>query len=313
MKIVMMHDLDTGFLAQTLKPAFIELGHDCVIIQTTNTGLEPNTDHIDYLLKDMNDEDIDLLKDEFEDTDFFILRSISDFTLKASGVIRYTNKNNTIYRVHGSELREKNVPYSLRTWMIDWYGKEPMVVGPRDPSLMSKYKGNVITHIERPLNFSIMPKKRKKGHYALTTPTNLSKKGTDELMDIWGHDREIPLYVLSGHTREEALKYKAGCSYYIDRLGEYEHGPYGMNSVEAWYLKIPVFTQFTDMDMVMCPELPSLVIWVDEDSVYSVIKHHGIDKKALNYAYEYAINTHNPIVIAGQYVALGHSISSNSS
>ena len=40
MKIVMMHDLDTGFLAATLKPAFEKLGHDCVVMQTLKTYLE---------------------------------------------------------------------------------------------------------------------------------------------------------------------------------------------------------------------------------------------------------------------------------
>jgi hypothetical protein len=310
MKVCMIHDLDTGFLAQTLKPAFIELGHDCYIIQTTFTGMEPSIEHIDYLLKDMEDKDILLLEEEFKDTDLFIIRSISDFTLKVTGILKYTTKHNTIYRVHGSELREKNVPYSLRTWMVDWYGNEPIIVGPRDPSLIHKYKGNVVTHIERPLSFNIIPNKRKKGHYALTTPTNLSKKGTDELMSIWGKDREIPLYVLSGHTREDTLKYKAGCSYYIDRLGTYEHGPYGMNSVEAWYLKIPVFSEYSLYDTVVCPELPKLVNNVTIDNVYDVVSTYNIDKKALDYAYKYTINTHSPIVIAQQYISLGIHIGS---
>lgn len=307
MKIILLSDLDTGFFSATMKKAFIELGHDCVVMQTIKTYLDGEGEHIDYLMGPMTD--LSLLEEEFKDADFFILRSLTDITLRLSGILKYVNKNNMIYKVHGSELREKNVPYSMRTWMIDWYGKEPLICGPRDPSLISKYRGNVITHIERPCDFSIFPKKRTaKPAFALHTPTNIERKGTEELIAQADDGRNIPLHILHGVSRAEILKEKSKASYYIDRLGFYEHGPYGMNSVEAWFYKIPVFSKYNDMDVVMCPELPALVYNVLYDSASNAIRCFKYDKKRIEYAYKYAINTHNPIRIAQQYLAVSRAI-----
>lgn len=312
MKIVMLHDLDTGFLAATLKPAFEKLGHECVVMQTIKTYLDPEGEHVDFLMGELPDEDFELLEDEYKETDLFIIRSVTDFTLRESRVLKYLNKNNTIYRVHGSELREKDVPYSLRTWKIDWYGKEPIVVGPKDPSLLHKYKGTVITHIERPLNFDIMPKKNenKKGKFALHTPTNQERKGTHELITACDGEGNIPVNVVSGVSRKEVLELKAQCSFFIDHIGSYPNGPYGMNSVEAWYLKIPVWSNYNNIDMVMCPELPRLSNNLDIDTLSEELNTYIYDKEAIEYAYNYAKDTHNPIKIAQQYIALGTYIQS---
>ena len=99
MNITMLHDIDTGFLAATLKPAFEALGHKCTILQTITTYLESDTSHIDHLLTEMQDEDTNLLKKIFKDTDLFMLRSISDMTLKLTGIIPFITPHNTIWRV----------------------------------------------------------------------------------------------------------------------------------------------------------------------------------------------------------------------
>lgn len=305
MNITMLHDLDTGFLAATLKPAFEQLGHTCTVAQTLITYLEGEAPHVDYLMSAMSNKEIDDLKHVFKDTDLFILRTLSDLTIKASGVLPYITKDNLIWRVHGSELRERNVPYTLKTWRINWHNKEPVIVGPRDPSLIPLYRGNVITHIERPCAFDTFPRKRtdKKRPFALTTPTNIERKGTQYLLDNWKSN--IPLQVLHGVSREEALKCKAQASYYIDNVGEYSHGPYGMNSVEAWYYRIPVFSRYNPMDTVMCPELPDLVYYTDVrgkgDYTEFLLEHYISDKKQLNHARKYALHTHDPVRIARQY------------
>ena len=304
MNITMLHDLDTGFLAATLKPAFERLGHKCTVMQTLITHLEANPTHIDHLMGDMSNKDIHALKQTFKDTDLFILRTLSDVTLKHSGILPYITKDNTIWRVHGSELRDRNIPYTLKTWRINWYNKEPVIVGPRDPSLIPLYKGNVITQIERPCAFDTFPKRRrnKKEPYVLHTPTRPDKKGTNELLERFRLcEGTIPLRILSGISRDECLKWKAGASYFIDYLGSYIHGPYGMNSVEAWYYRIPVFGIYKPMDVVMCPELPDLVHYAEEHYVQHNIHHYEPDKKQLNNAHKYALRTHDPMRIAKQY------------
>ena len=306
MNITMLHDLDTGFMAATLKPAFEALGHTCTIVQTLTTYLESDTSHIDYLLTEM--EDIEPLKEVFRDTDLFILRSITDFSLKGTGVLSYITPHNTIWRVHGSELRDRNMPYSLRTWKINWYNKEPIIVGPADSTLLPLYRENTITSIERPCAFDTFPKIRRnnKEPFALTTPTNPSKKGTQSLIDNW--NSKIPLHVISGVSRTEALKWKSQASYFIDSMGSYKHAPYNMNSVEAWYYRIPVFSKYEPIDEALCPDLPSLVHKAEEHYVQHNIEHYEPDKKQLNYARTYALRTHDPKRIAQQYINLAKEI-----
>jgi len=306
MNITMLHDLDTGFLAATLKPAFQALGHNCTVLQTLTTYLEEPATHIDHQLNQMNDEEILSLKEIYKDTDLFIIRSISDLTLRLSGILPFINTHNTIFKVHGSELRERNVPYSLRTWRINWCNKEPLLVGPRDPSLFPLYRKNTITHIERPCAFNTFPKKKqnKEHPFALTTPTNIERKGTQSLLDTW--KSAIPLQVLHGASRREVLKLKSQASFYIDNIGSYKHGPYGMNSVEAFFFKIPVFSTYNPIDTAICPQLPSLIHNTNKDSIQKDIESYTIDRKQLNFAYSYALSTHNPLTIASQYIALHH-------
>ena len=302
MNITMLHDLDTGFLSATLKPAFQALGHTCNVLQTITTYLEEPATHIDHLLSTFNNEDIKQLIPIYKDTDLFIIRSVTDITLRLSGILPFLNKHNTIFKVHGSELRERNVPYSLRTWRINWHNKEPLLVGPRDPSLFPLYRQNTITHIERPCAFDTFPRKKqnKETPFALTTPTNIERKGTQSLIDNWKSN--IPLHVIHGVSRKEALKHKSQASYYIDNIGSYKHGPYGMNSVEAWFYKIPVFSNFSDIDVAIEPKLHRLIHWADNNCIQLRVCPQVIDNKALAYAHNYAITTHNPHIIAQQYI-----------
>lgn len=309
MNITMLHDLDTGFLAATLKPAFERQGHTVSVLQTITTQLENDTSHIDILLSNLQEDHPAQLKTIFENTDFFILRSLTDTTLRLTGVLPYITPQNTIWRVHGSEMRERNVPYSLRTWQINWHHKEPILVGPRDPSLMPLYHKNTVTTIERPCNFAIFPHRRVKDIYALHTPTRVEKKGTQQLFDNFNKQGSIPLHIISGSPRDEILKWKAGASFFIDYLGSYNQGPYGMNTVEAWYYNIPVLSQYKPMDVVMCPEVERFVIHATVDTIPSLIKDPDIiDRKTLRDARNYALTVHNPQTIAKQYLSLAKHI-----
>ena len=304
MNITMFHDLDTGFLSATLKPAFQALGHTCTVIQTLTTYLEEPATHIDYQLNTMTDEAIAQLTTIYKETDLFIIRSVTDLTLRLSGILPYLNKHNTIFKVHGSELRERNVPYSLRTWRINWHNKEPLLCGPRDPSLFPLYHKNTITHIERPCAFDTFPRKNtnKEQPFALTSPTNIERKGTQSLIDNW--KSHIPLQVLHGVSRIEALKMKAQASYYIDNIGSYKHGPYGMNSVEAWFYKIPVFSNYNPIDEVIVPELSELVYNTKDSNMWMHLEDLVHRPERLNHAYKYALHTHSPHTIALQYIGI---------
>jgi len=305
MKIVFLHDLDTGFMAATLKPAFQALGHKVTVLQTVQTYLESNIDHVDVLLSDK--PDLKAIAMILKDTDFFILRSVTDITLRLLNMTKYANHKNTIYKVHGSELRENNIPYSLLTYRTIW-SKHPLTVcGPRDPSLVSgNYRQGVITHIERPCDFSLIPRKRIKDIYALHTPTNMQRKGTQRLLDRFTDKGDIQLRILSGISRKTVLKAKAGASFFIDHLGSYPHGPYGMNSVEAWYLRVPVFSNIRPIDRVFCPQITQLNKPFNIDTLHNDITNFEPDKNQLNYAHNYAKRVHDPLTIAQQYIALAN-------
>jgi len=141
--------------------------------------------------------------------------------------------------------------------------------------------------------------------YALHTPTNPKRKGSQDLLDMFSDKGNIPLYILSGMSRTDILKWKAKASFFIDMLGTYDHGPYGMNSVECWYLKVPVWTKVDLMNRVMVPELSRLVHTLNINTLAKEINNYEPDKKQLNYARAYAIKTHDPMTIAQQYVSLG--------
>lgn len=311
----MIHEFDVGFFAATMRKAFENLGHEVCVVQGYKTYLEEEP-NIDYLLDDPNGVSMDDVERELESTDFFILRFLSDVALKSIGVPKYAGARNAIYKVHGSEARDRNIPYRLSTWHLEWYHNEPTVCGPRDWSLKDIFQSGVITHIERPLDFDLIPRRKINVPHAITTPTNIYKKGTELLMEAWKHcPKEFPLKVIQGVSRTECLAEKAKASLYVDRLGTYEHGPYGMNSAEAWYMKMPVFSQFRPWDNVFCAELPKLVTNVDKFTIVDMVKKFLEDpkpfKKRAEYAYKYVKRVHDPKTIARQYIALAEELTKN--
>jgi len=312
MKITMVHELDIGFFADTMKKAFENLGHEVCNVQGYTTYLEKNPS-IDYLLSDENGVSFDNLQKDLKDTDFFILRFLSDTTIRTLNLTEYATARNSIYKVHGSEMRERNIPYSLLAWHLEWYHNTPTVCGPRDWSLKDRYQQGAITHIERPLDFDLIPKRVASTPHAISTPTNTYKKGTELLIEAWKHcPEEFPLKVIKGVSRTECLAEKAKASLYIDRLGNYEHGPYGMNSAESWLMKIPVFSQIRPWDNVFCAELPNLVTNIDQftivDKVKDYVENSKSYRKQVDYAYKYVKRVHNPTTIAKQYIALAEEL-----
>jgi len=311
-KITMVHELDIGFFATTMRKAFEKLGHEVVVVQGYKTYLEEEP-KIDYLMSDENGVPYEQMLKDFENTDFFILRFLSDISLRQMRVANYANSRNSIYKVHGSEMRDRNIPYQLLTWHLEWYHNEPTVCGPRDWSLKDKYQSGVITHIERPLDFDLIPKRVASPPHAISTPTNIYKKGTELLVEAWKHcPTEIPLELVYGVDRSTCLEAKSKASLYIDRLGDYEHGPYGMNSAEAWLMKIPVFSQIRSWDKVFCAELEKLITPIDQftivDKVKDFVENPKSYKKQIDFAYDYVRQTHNPDTIAKQYIALAEEI-----
>ena len=303
MKICFFHELDTGFMAATLKPAFERLGHECIIMQGWNTHLEADTDHIDYQLNTFKKGETQPLIQEFKDTDFFILRA-GDALLQDAGIIPYITKRNAIYRLHGHDLTALGRPYALDTWRIKWHNNQPQVVTYQDPLFYPHLKTAPI-YIERPIDLSLIPRKRKaKEPFALNSPAGIDIKGGKQLADIWNSET-VKLKILSQLTRKEVLALKAQAHFFIDNLNPaYHHGPYGMNTVEAWLLKIPAFSFYIPLSKAICPLLPRMVTHTTMDTVQKQIEDHIPNKKDLNLAYQYAKHVHASDTIAHQYLDL---------
>ena len=302
MRITFVHDMDTGFLARTLKQPLEALGHEVKIVQTLITQIEEgDNSHIDIWTGGIKtEEEYKAVHEVFKETDFFIIRCISDEALRVLRVFEQAHMGNAIYKVHGSELRELGHPYTLRAWRT--LAKPLLVCGARDPSLMPLYRGTTITHIERPCDFDIFPKRRKEQPpFAIHTPTNLLKKGTDLLEKRW--KSKIPLEIMSKLPRKQVLARKARASYLIDNINDlWYHGPYGMNAVEAWYYKIPVFSTISNpLAQALVPELEYLIIHSTIDSVQSNVENYVEDKHRMRKCKEYALRTHDKHIIAKQY------------
>ena len=305
MNITFLHEIDTGFMAATLKPAFERLGHHCTVMQGWKTHIEPNLNHVDYLLSEVDDTTI--LKREFEATDLFIIRA-TDALMYDTGVIPYLTAHNTIFRLHGYDLLELNRPYSLTTWRINLFNKHPFICTYNDPTFIGRLHGNVF-YIERPMNFDILPRRKKTDEvFALMSPTNMYKKGAQALSKTW-KSNGITLKIIANTTRTEVLELKAQASYMIDNVEpNYDGGPYGMNSVEAWYMRIPTFSRYHPWSTIVCPELPLLTHNVTLDNVQQTIEEYEVDKRQLKYAHDYALRTHDPVHIAQQYITLKEGI-----
>ena len=314
MNITFIHDFDTGFLSATLKPHLQALGHDVKILQTLITQLEgKHSFHIDMHLGSLKAEsDYQIIENILKDTDYFILRCVTDTTLRALNVPKYANHTNAIFKVHGTDLRQAGQPYSLRTWKIDW-SKHPLtVVGCRDYSLLPLYRAPTITHIERPCAFDTFPPKRtKKPPFVMHSPTNMQRKGSQALLERFKQGGSIEFLVLCGVTRQEVLKAKSQASYHIDFLDTWVHGPYGMNTVEAWYYQIPVWGKITHMDLAMIPELAQLIHPFHIETIAEEIHNYIPDRKQLRNAKQYALETHDSRKIAQQYVDLLQAIGEN--
>jgi len=247
-------------------------------------------------------EDNTKLIEHFKDTDLFILRA-GDALLHDSGALPFITQHNSIYRLHGHDLTFLGRPYALKAWRINWHNKQPQIVTYPDPTFLPHFKTPPI-YIERPIDLSIIPKKRAANGHALTTPSSMEKKGGDLLLKHW-KTKNIKLDIVSCMDRATALNAKAKCSYFIDNVNDaFKGGPYGMNSVEAFLLNKPVFSQYTHISSAVCPALSKLVHHVTIQNVQDTIESFIPDKQQLRYAKQYALRVHDPLTIAQQYIAL---------
>ena len=313
MKIALIHEQDIGFFASTMRKQWERMGHEVVVIQGYRSQIDDNA-KVDYLLAEEGNlmpENVAKIKKELSETDFFILRFIGDELINYLKLQNYIDNRNSIYKVHGSELRERGLPWSLQVWNLDLYHKEPIVVGCYDWSLIDKYKGPHITCIERPLDFEIMPRKYKPEEpYVIHTPTGRYKKGTDELIPYLEGAR-LPYKIVENTPRNECLKIRAGSMLSIDQFGEgyvQQYGPYGMNTVESWYMSIPVIGARRVWDYVFHPEVRAFHIPVDKYNIAQVLADFKEDPKPFE-KNKYVKRAHNPTMIAQQYLDLYEEIS----
>lgn len=331
---------DTGFLYETLKKPLERKGHNvkCILVSTTYLNKDVPADVIinptGGPLVIGEDEGENLRRKIFkivDDTEMFFLRWSDDNFLRFTGIDKAAGKHNAIFKVHGTDLRGPKCPYSLHTWHTYWYHNEPLVVGSKDWSLIPLYKSKHITCIERPLDFSIMPKaKPTKPPFIMQAHTGKHKKGTDELipyLEKSGWDYKI----VTGLSRTECLALRAKSALTIDRFDDIvgstaitqksdsikdhftrdyatKYGPYGMTAAESWYMKIPVMGVLSKMDYVFYPELYDFHVYMDKFNVMDLLKEFKEDpkpfQKKAKIGHKFVKRAHNPDMIAQQYLDL---------
>ncbi|MHA1288092.1 MAG: glycosyltransferase, partial [Candidatus Thorarchaeota archaeon] len=242
------------------------------------------------------------------------MRWIDDSMIEFLGLDKLVTKNNALYKVHGSEARFNRFPECLIEWQTNWRYLPVPIVSCMDNTVTDVLEAKTIYHIERPLDFSIMPKSRiEKDELTLFhAPTNSgAQKGTDKFREIVKKVKGLKTVIVENTEYDECQKIRAKSSAVFDQFPSFV-GTYGMSAVESWYLKLPVFTGLKTWAFAYHPEIHDFVIQVNEQTLFHELKQFVEDPNPYwekgKKAYKYVKDVHNPDKIALQYRALIESI-----
>lgn len=249
------------------------------------------------------------VRDEIKDSDFYFMRWIDDNGISLLELDDLVTKNNALYKVHGTEARAAGYPFCLLEWRTNWKYLPLQIVSCMDISILDKMEAESIYHIERPLDFDVMPRSsvEKEDLILFHSPTNEALKGTNTLREISPKVEGLTTKIVTQKPYDECMDIRRNSSIVFDHFRGNE-AIYGMAAVEAWYLRLPVLVGLDTAQYMFHPELRDFAIDVTEKTLFHELQSF-VDNpepywKKGDKAREYVKKVHDPEKIAYQYKAL---------
>lgn len=308
MKIVFLSGIDIGRFGATMKKTF-ESQFDW---EVTNIAFRPS--FIDrpggvdiYVYRENVKKNLRLAKKALKEADFFILRWFDDTEVSYLGLDKIITAKNALFKVHGSEARIMGIPEVLIEWQTNWRYLPLTIVSCMDQSVLDQIEGKSVYHIERPFDFSLVPKSRPTRDKLILfhSSTKVVEKGTDKFEKIVSRVRGLETRTVQKLSYDECFKERAKCHIAFD---QFFTGTYGMAAVEAWALKMPVLVGLKSWAYSFHPELVDFAVNVTPETIYHELKQFVEDPepyyKKGRKGYEYVKRVHDPKRIALQYRAL---------
>lgn len=250
-----------------------------------------------------------LAQEMMKDADFFILRWIDDIEIDYLGLSDIITAKNALFKVHGSETRRMGMPECHIEWQTNWKYLPLTLVSCMDQSVLDRIEAKSIYNIERPFDFSLVPKlnPQKDELTLFHSPTNRPMKGTDQFQELVAKVKGLTTNTAEKMPYDECYKERAKADIVFDQFPE-PVGTYGMASVEAWALKIPSLVGLKSWAYMFHPELHDFAINVNEQTLFHELKQFVEDPKPYyekgKKGYRYVKHVHDPKKIAIQYRAL---------
>jgi len=310
MKIVFISGFDVGRFGAIMKRTFeSQFGWEATNIVVNQTYID-RPSGVDLCLSGEDTKKrLELAKKAIGEADFFILRWMDDIQINYLGLSDVITAKNGLYKVHGSEARRMGRPEVLIEWQTKWRYLPLTIVSCMDQSVLDTIEGKSIYHIERPFDFSLVPKRNPtRGKLILFhSPSNRPMKGTDDFQKIVPKVKGLETRIVEKVSYDECYKERAKCHIVFDQFPE-PVGTYGMAAVEAWALKMPVLVGLKTWAYIFHPELVDFAVNVTPQTMYHELKQFVDDPKPFyekgKKGHKYIQQVHDPAKIAVQYRAL---------
>lgn len=310
MKIVFLSGFDIGRFGAIMKRTFeSQFGWEATNIVFNQTYIDRPGGVDIYLSGENPKKRLRLAKKAMKTADFFILRWIDDIEINYLGLDKIITAKNALFKVHGSEARRMGMPEVLVEWQTNWRYLPLTLVSCMDQTVLDRIDGKSIYHIERPFDFSLVPKRNPtRGKLILFhSPSNRPMKGTDDFQKIVSKVKGLETRTVEKVSYDKCYKERAKCHIVFDQFPN-PVGTYGMAAVEAWALKMPVLVGLKSWAYSFHPELIDFAINVTPETIYHELKQFVWDSDPYyekgNKGYRYVKLIHDPRKIALQYRAL---------
>jgi len=295
---------DIGGLGRHLKKYMERKGHSVFVAVRKRSFIHPDAD----LVFDEVEDAVNILSKEAANTDYFIIRWMFHPDPMMRVIKPLITSRNAMIKIHGSEARRMLFPEFEQWWYMNLKYKSIPILGPWDLSILTKYRRMIYHHIERPIDFEVMPKpKPVEEPYIVASPTK-PEKGTDVLIDVCEKIGGLKVGIIQGATWEQSLNAKAEAGIGFDQLAPEGDMPriYGLSSVEFWALGKPCMVQPHRSVYSLYPELRDVIVEVNRDNLYSVVKEYRDNPKVFNEygkkGKRFAKRYHDAARIADQYI-----------
>ncbi|MFQ6064268.1 MAG: glycosyltransferase [Candidatus Bathyarchaeia archaeon] len=267
MNITIISQLDVAHQPSLLWKGLNEYSqHNCRYIVAKETYLKYPTDIVAGKVEPY--EIIEVLGN----TDFFIFTTmLTQFPFY--DLSERLNRNNHLLITYGSEVRLNSARF-----LVAWLRSDLMLVTSHDYTQSSPV-GFSCQHLPISFDFTELPEPQKPGDDVIRifhSPTAPKLKGTALFKKCIAKLKKkfkksgpkIEAVLVEGRPWTECMQKKAQCDIFYD---QFSLGSYGMGTVEAWALQLPVLGRANAWLRSWYPDIP--IVDVNADSLQTRMEH----------------------------------------